>query len=1128
MISNLVRGLGQGLRTKNVSWQKVTVKGLATLLFVVISTQSSAERYSPIVSFSGRNVPLRTVLKSFEKQTGLTFFYNNALIKDLRPVTVEFKSVPLEEALTQLLKNASLEFYESGRTIFIVKKNENLAPSLNVLPSTLSEKISVEVKGRVTNQRGEILAGATVVVRNTNKLTLTDQKGMFELKNIPLTSTLEITYQGYQRKDVQASEDAVMEIQMTVAENKLDEVQVIAYGSTSARLNVGNVTTVKAAEIEKQPVNNPLLALEGQVPGLFILQTSGYPGTGVQILLRGLNSISNGITPLYIIDGVPYSASTAAAHLFGESVVGSSNDGTGNPFDYINPGDIESINVLKDADATAIYGSRGANGVILITTKRGKQGSTRVDVNYQSGVGMMAEKMHLLTTQQYLLMRHEAFANDIASPNASSDFDLTLWDTARNIDWQNVLLGGKDKYDDAQGTISGGNENTQFLFGAGFHRETTVFPVDFHDEKGSIHFNLNNTSSNKRFKVSFTGLYMVDKNILPITDPTTAALTLSPDAPSLWNRDRSINWVPGPSGNSSWPSGSIAALLSGHDNVSANNLVANGVISYLILPGLEIKSSLGYTNSTVARVIPVPLTMVDPAIRQKEQRQSSFSNGASDSWVIEPQLVYTRNIMGGVVNALIGTTIEKDDNNGQALQGKGYSSDEQLNSLQAATTVTLISTEYSMYRYNAAFGRLAYNLHNKYLINLTSRRDGSSRFGPENQFHDFWSAGAGWIFSSENFIRKALPVLSYGKVRASYGTTGSDQVGDYTFMDLYSTISNISLPYQGTLGIYPTRIFTPNLAWEKTAKAEGGLELGFFNDRILLNGSFYLNRSSNQLIGYALPSISGFSQVSRNLDAVLQNKGWELTLQTVNISRKAFRWTTNLNVSINHNKLVSGAPGLSSYLTEKIGHPINVGFFYHYLGVDPITGVNQFADVNGKPTDNPNPNADMTQIVDPSPGYLGGLKNTITYRGFQLDFLFQFVQQPHVLSYISNFIPGYFGNNYGGNQPVGVLTRWRKPGDVTMVPRFSENYSLLNSFYYGIVSDHDFSDGSYFRLKNASIYWQLPPKWRTKASLENAKLFIQGQNLLMITKYKGLDPESMTSSNLPPLRVITAGVVVSI
>jgi len=1129
MISNLARGVDQGLTLKHFSWQQAKVRGLATLLFLVLVTQSSAEKYTPLVSFSGRNVPLQTVFKSLEKQTGLTFFYNNALIKDLRPVTVEFKSITIEEALTQLLKNASLQFYQSGTTIFIVKKNENLGSSSVGPSSRVDEKNSLEVKGRVTNQQGEILSGATVAVRNTNNLTLTDEKGMFDLKNLAPIAILEITYQGYQRKDVQASGGAVMEIQMEMAENKLDEVQVIAYGSTSARLNVGDVTTVKAAEIEKQPVNNPLLALEGAVPGMVISQTTGYPGTGIEIYLRGINSIANGIEPLFVIDGVPYSANTPAGNLFGPGILGGggSNTGNGNPFEYINPADIESINILKDADATAIYGSRGANGVILITTKKGKVGRTNVDINYQSGVGKMPRKMRLLNTEQYLIMRHEAFANDKTLPNPASDFDLTLWDTTRYTDWQKILLGGADHYNDAQVAISGGNQNTQFLFGTGFHRETTVFPGDFNYQKGSFHLNLNNISPDKRFTISFSGLYTVDKNVLPTDDPVLAALTISPDAPPLWKRDGSINWAPGPSGNSSWPNENIAARLKNHNTGSASNLVANTVINYLLCQGLEVKASVGYTNGTESWVRPLPLTTFDPGIRQKEQRMSDFANGISDSWVIEPQLLYRGDIMGGILSALIGTSVQKNDNSQQALEASGYSSDEQLNSLQAATTISLVGTRYSVYRYNAAFGRIGYNWHTKYLISLTARRDGSSRFGPDNQFHDFWSAGAGWIFSSEKFVKKVFPILSYGKIRGSYGTTGSDQISDYTFMDLYSTVPDITLPYQGSLGIYPTRIFTPDLAWEETRKAELGLELGFFDDRLLVNGSVYLNRSSNQLTGYSLPTISGFTEVSRNLNAVLQNIGSELTLQTVNVKSKSFTWTSNLNVSVNRNKLVSGAPGLSSFISEKIGHPIGIGFLYHYLGVDPLTGVNLFADVHGKPTSKPDPNTDMTQIVDGSPGFLGGLRNTITYKGLQLDVFFQFVERRHVYTYLSNYIPGFFGDGPGGNQPVNVLARWQKPGDVTNVPKFSEDFSLLNSYTIGHTSDLAYGDRSYVRLKNASVYWQVPGKWRG-GSLKNMKVFVQGQNLFTITKYRGLDPESGGASALPPLRVITAGLSLSI
>lgn len=1096
-----------------------TISLVAMLFAMCMSVNANAN--SQVVSFKGKNVPLQTVLISFEKQTGLSFFYNYALLKDAKPVTLDVRNVPLENVLHQILTGEGLSFYISGKTVFVVKVETT--EKVNRAGSSSSPAIT----GTVVSENGGVLQGATVEIVELNIKGITGSEGEFDFKKLPDGKYhLAITYVGYERylTQITVSDNPIkLFVSMQHSSNSLDNVQVIAYGTTTQRFNTGDVATVKAEDIEKQPVNNPLLALEGRVPGMFITQVTGFPGTGVQVQLRGINSISKGIDPLYIIDGVPYSSSTSSGGLYGNTIGGFSNTGSSNPFDYINPADIESINVLKDADATAIYGSRGANGVILITTKKGKAGRTKVDINYQSGLGKVPEKIHLLDTRQYLQMRHESFTNDNATPNPATDFDLTLWDTTRNIDWQKVLLGGTDHYNDIEAIVSGGTEKTQFLIGAGFHSETTVFPADYHDQKGSLHFALNNESTNKRFKISLTGLYTVDRNLLPLYDLTHEAMTLSPDAPPLYNADGSINWAPSSSGSSSWLQYSPAAQLALHDKVSDNNLVSNAVIAYTLLPGLDIKSSFGYTNVQMTGNNAIPLAFFDPAIRSAKQRIADFTQSISSSWIIEPQLTYARNLGGGSLNALIGFTIQQNNTNGQSLEGAGYNSDLELNNIQGATSIAVIGSINSIYKYNAGFGRVGYNWQNKYLINITGRRDGSSRFGPENQFHDFWAVGAGWLFSNEQFIKLAFPVLSHGKLRGSYGITGSDQVGDYTFMDLYTTVPNIGVPYQGARGLYPSRIFTPNLAWEETRKLEGGLELGFFKDRVVVTGSYYYNRSSNQLIGYSLPSITGFTQVSRNLNAIVQNRGAEFELKTINIIGKDFRWTTGFNISVNRNTLAQGIKGLDPYLAQKVGHPLAVSFTYAYLGVDPLTGVNQFADRHGQPTNNPNPNTDMAKVIDPSPAYYGGIQNSIRYKGFQLDFLFQFINKPNALIYEFNYIPGFFATP-GGNQPIDVLGRWQRPGDVTNVARFSQNSALLTSYTYGQQSNQIFGDASYIRLKNASLSWQVPDRWKRKAAMQNIRLFIQGQNLLTFTRYRGLDPETMSSFTLPPLRVITAGI----
>lgn len=1113
-----LRFLNQGLPAKTLLIMKLTL-----ILTLVACFQVSAGGFAQKITLSKKDVPLETIFKEIKKQTGFNFIYNYDWLQQTTRVTIDVKDVPLEQALEICFKDQPLTYMIVDKTIALKKKM--------VLQPSYIDTAPGDIEGKVTDENGEPLSGATVKLKNGKVIAMTDEKGKFKIKDIHSDAIVEVSYTGYTVRELQVSIKSLQTISLKRSGNSLDEVQVIAYGTTTKRLNTGNVGTVKAADLEKQPVSNPLLALEGNVSGMLISQGTGLPGSAVSVQIRGQNSISNGNYPLYIIDGVPYISANYLPSL--STILGSSNTtnggsfNAGSPFSYINPGDIESIDVLKDADATAIYGTRGANGVVLITTKKGKTGHTKIDLNVQSGFGKVADKMKLLNTRQYLDMRHEAFRNDGVVPDPNADYDFSLWDTTRNTDWQNELIGGTAKYTDLQGAVSGGNAQTQFLVGTSYHKETTVFPGDFNDQKGSVHFNINNVSPNQKFNILLSAIYTVDNNRLSGYDLTQQALQLAPDAPAMYNADGSINWAVNPAGVSTWPNYNPAAMLLLQYKTRTDNLVSNAVVSYQLLKGLDIKSSFGYANTQTNEVQTIPLSFNAPSLRSYVQRRASFSNNNTRSWIIEPQISFKRNISAGILSAVIGTTIQQNTSNGQILNASGFNSDLVLEDIKSATSITVPSTVNNIYKYNAGFGRLNYNWRDKYLVNLTGRRDGSSRFGPANQFHNFGAVGAAWIFSKEEFIQRRLSFLSFGKLRGSFGTTGSDQVGDYTFMDLYTPIS-VGVPYQGATGTSPNKIFTPDLSWEETRKMEAGAELGFLQDRILFTTSFYRNRSSNQLVGYLLPALAGFTTVEKNLSAVVQNEGWEFELNTVNIKSKNFRWTSSVNITLNRNVLLSGAAGLDPYYQAKIGHPLTSKLVYHFLGIDPFTGLSQVADSHGNPTNTPNPSTDANVLIDINPRFYGGFQNSISYKGLQLDFLFQFRRQPRAFNYLFiSSIPGSFNNSFGGNQSVDVLNRWQEPGDVKPFQRFSQNLSTYSTWNNAQQSDQVYSDASYIRLRNLSLSWQLPVQWQRNLHVQNARLYMHGQNLLTITHYKGLDPET-GSSTLPPLKVFTGGIQVTL
>jgi TonB-dependent starch-binding outer membrane protein SusC len=1088
---------------------------LTAFILLAACLQVAARGTAQTVTLSVKNASIQKVFREIMRQTGVSIVYNESTFNDFAPVTLNVKDAPIQQVLDRCFKDKTFHVTFENNIITIVniyQKPADLPKDGENRPGTFKDTVKVDVHGKVTNELGEVLIGATVSIKNGKRGTLTDEKGQFYLKSVPVESTLQVTYTGYKRIEVQVEGDAPLVIKLSVATNGLDEAQVIAYGSTTERLGTGDVTTVKSAEIEKQPVSNVLAALDGRVPGLLITQNSGMPGSSYTVQIRGQNSIANGTDPFYVIDGVPY---------LSELLYNQNPDGGGNPFDFINPNDIESVSVLKDADATAIYGSRAANGAILITTKKGKAGKTRLDINLNQGVGRAPIKTHWMNTSQYLIMRREAIINDgdsLTDPSLNAP-DLLLWDTTRYTNWQKLLIGNAAEYTDIQASLSGGNPNTQFLAGGDFHRESTVFPFSTAVPRGSIHVNLNNVSLDQKFRMSLTANYVVSTSHLPTGD-LTGNINFAPNAPPLYNKDGTLNLS-----FTDWANrGNPLTLENTTYSSSINNLVGNLNLVYSLTKGLEVKTNLGYTNLQSHDISTNPIAAQDPAYQPTGS--ASYTFNTVTSWIAEPQVKYMIYTDVGTIEALVGSTFERNENNGLFLNGSGFTSDALIQDIQAAPVITGYGSTYSIYKYNALFARVSYNYLDKYLVNLTWRRDGSSRFGPANQLHDFASVGVGYIFSKENVFKERLAFLSFGKIRASYGTTGNDQVGDYQYLSLYQTTST---PYQNAQGLIPTVLSNPNLAWEETRKSEIGLDLGFFKDRVRAQVNYYLNRSSNQLVSTPLPGLTGFYSVPENLPAIVQNSGWEVVLNTINVRGKHITWSTSFNLTVARNKLVSypnfaSSPFASSLI---VGKSLNIRKVFRCLGVDPATGIYQFADSSGKPTFTPNNPRDLTSVIDRTPRFYGGFQSNIEYKNWELSLSFTFRKELGA-NYLLNqpFQPGYPGYN----QPVDNLNRWQKPGDKARVERFSQVYgsSVTNGYQSALTSTSAYVDASFIRLGNLSLSYQLPSTWVKRMHLQSLGFYLHCQNLLTITHFKGMDPESQNLTALPLLRIITGGIKITL
>lgn len=1102
------------------------VMRLTAAFIIVCCLHVSAKTWSQSITFSGEKVPLEKIFQEIRKQTNYYVAYEPSMLENASPVTVRSQNLPLEAFLQQVLKDQPLTYFVKKTTIFIRQKEE--APK--------KETMSPPVTGIVRSVDGAPLGGVNVVVKGTKRGTVTKEDGSFSIEANE-GEILVISNIGFAERVITVGgNETVGIIELVKSESKLDEVQIIAYGETTKRLNTGNVSTIKAADIQKSPVSNPILGIAGRIPGIQITQASGFANSGVSILIQGQNSLLNGSDPFYVIDGVPFTSQLLPnlANILRTSGRGNGFPTNGNPLSFINPLDIASIDILKDADATAIYGSRAANGAILITTKKGQAGEMRIDLNVQSGFGRVARKLNTLSTSDYIAMRTEAYKNDgidFHDPMQAYAPDLTLWSPSDFTDWQKTLIGNRANYSDAKLTVSGGSKNVQYLIGSGFHRESTVFPSDLTDKKVSMNFNISSTSSNEKFRINLTGSYLADNNKLIAVDLTEKAVLLSPNAPRAKNIDGTLNWAPDITGNSTWGFDQPLAFLNNKYRNKSSNLIGASNLSYKLTEGFYFRTSFGYNNMLSDEIqVNVP-SSIPPELRSNYPRKTQYGSNSIVTYIIEPQLSFERTLGFGKISALAGSTFQNTRRNRQLVEGKGYASDDVMENINAATSVTVPpnSSIASQYKYAAVFGRLTYNTKNKYIVNITARRDGSSRFGSANQYHNFGAIGAAWIFSNERFA-KTLQGLSFGKFRISYGTTGNDQIGDYRFMSLYENY-NTPVAYRGGPSLVSNNLTNPLLKWEETRKLQMGIDLGFIDDKLYLSGNYYRNRSSNQLLAIGLPATVGPTVITANLPAVVENSGLELSFTSINMKQRDFEWSTSLNITVPKNKLLRFNDEATKKAYEDIyveGKSINIVRAYKFSGVNPATGIYQFTDKEGKLTSDPGFGIEnKIVLINPDQPYYGGIQNSLSYKSFSFDVLFHIVKQKGTNNRFTNGSTPGAGPNV--NQPVEVLKRWQKSGDDLPYQKFTTNdFSAIFANIYGMLSDEAWQDASYVRLKNVSIAWSMPKRWTDQVKVKSVRLYLQGQNVFTITNYKGLDPETLSSLSLPPLRTLTFGAQITL
>ncbi len=1097
--------------TRKVGYRKIVrrwlLQGVIAMVFcgVAVAHGKYAQLLEKKVTLKFVDAPLEVVLHAIEQQAGIRFFYSRDRVDLDEQVSVQAEDKLLKDVFRELFGSLRIRYFihdkESTVTLKRQKQGEETGQGVpedrNIQLAPAAVRVT-SVSGVVTDaQSQQPLAGVNVVVKGTLRGTSTDADGRYSIEVDDDKDILVFSFIGFKTVEVPVGGRTIIDTSLEEDISRLSEVTVsTGYWEVDKKYSTGNISKVTSKEIENQPVNNPILALQGRVAGLNIEQVSGVPGGSFRNLqIRGQNSLrADGNDPLFVIDGVPFPSQNLSNR--------SAGDIYPTPLNILNPADIESIEILKDADATAIYGSLGANGVVLITTKQAKQKETVVDFNFYRGAGRVSNRIDLLSTQQYLEMRNEAFANDQVNPDMNNAPDLVRWEPTRYTDWQKELIGGTAQITNLHLSLSGGSARTRLLASGGFFKETAVFPGYFPYLKGSMNLGASHKSQNDKLELSFKSNVTLENSSLPISDLTKDALTLPPNAPAAFNEDGSLNWEGGTWNNP------YASLMKDYESKN-KNFLANLNLNYEIFPGLTVKTNAGLNflqndireSTPIASYSPVSVPL----------GESRLSDNSVETWIIEPQINYRKVVGKASLDLLIGSTFRETVTKGILIKATGFANDVQLNNLLAAQNIDFVWDKYSEYRYSAGYARVGFNWDEKYFVNLSGRRDGSSRFGPENRLANFGAAGISWIFSKEKFF--SLVPLSFGKLRASYGTIGNDQIGDYEYLSTYRTEAAF---YQNNASLTLIRPGNPAYQWERVNKLEVGLELGFINDRVKVNASYYRNRSSNQLIQYPLPGATGFSSITANLDAIVENRGFEAEVSSSNVDSRDFKWTTSFNLTIPRNELIQfpnleGSPYATAY---RIGEPLYIELLYQYLRIND-EGMYTLADLNGDgvvsmPNDN-------QIIVDKSRRYYGGMVNTLRYKGFSLEFLFQFLSQ------INRDYRDVFTEAPGrrSNQPTEVLNRWRNPGDITEVQKFTTGGAAYYAYDQYRLSDVIFTNASFIRLKNISLTYQFPTALVNKMSMQNFSIYVQGQNLLTFTKYEFLDPE--TRGSLPPIKMMTIG-----
>lgn len=935
------------------------------------------------------------------------------------------------------------------------------------------------VGGKVTSQEdGSVLIGVSVVVKGTTIGVATGVDGEYQIKVPADNSTLVFSYIGFLKQEVAVGNQNIIDVKMAPDVKQLQEIVVTGYGEQDRKTLTSAIASVSAKEIENVPAASSEQLLQGRAAGVQVNSNSGTPGGGITVRIRGASSINASSEPLYVVDGIPIQSSNLSNLEIGGS--------TTSPIADINPADIESMSVLKDASATAIYGARAANGVVLITTKRGKQGKAKVSLGAYYGAQNSPNMPGVVDGPTFEMLMNEAAVNNGRQPIYSNP------ENAINTNWAAPVFQTGALHNIDLG-VSGGTEKVQYLVSANnFLQEGIVRNTDF--KRNSARVNLDFYPVDK-FKVSTSILYSKTDRARQRNDDNISG---SLGGAFFYPSNLPIYQPDGSYTKYSIFENPVTAVEQSDISMATNRFLGSIYGEYEFLPGLRLRSSFSVDYSNVEENI-YDNTFTNNGAGTNGSAQSAITNDYN--WIQENVLSYQFGSGDHSFNALFGTTLQESELSRTIAWGTQFPSNDFKRIASAA--VQRASSTGTSWGIGSLFTRINYEYKSKYLATINVRRDASSRFGQDFRWGTFPSLALGWIVSEEPFF-KGKTFVSTLKLRGSYGITGNQSgINDFQSLGLWTGAAYADIP-----GVGPDQLANPELKWETTKQTDVGVDIGLFNDRINIVADYYYKKTEDLLLAVPVPRTSGFNSLVQNFGE-LENKGFELNINADVLRVNDFQWNTNFNFATNKNKILKLAAPFNVYNRDifryQEGGELFSFYLHEQLGVNPETGEPIWTDVNGDGVFNSN--IDRKIVGSANPDFFGGITNTINYKAFDLSFFFQYSYGNDQLNW------NRFFQEHGGTRTSqfsnSQLDRWQKPGDQTMVPR------MIAANYAGDLRPSRFlEDGSYLRLKNITLGYTLPAALTGKVGISSARVYVSGQNVLTFTNYSGLDPElTGTASN---------------